>query len=40
MRNYWNDDTRSAPFLTLPFNITQINNIVSQRPAIPFAGAG
>jgi hypothetical protein len=34
--NNWNDDTRAAPFITLTYTATQLNNIVTQRPAVPF----
>lgn len=36
LTTYWNDDTRSAPFITLPYSAAQLNSIVSQRDPVPF----
>lgn len=36
LKTYWNDDTRAAPFITVPHTLAQLNAIVTQRPAIPF----
>lgn len=37
LQTYWNDDTRSVPFISMPYTAAQLNTIVTQRPAIAFA---
>lgn len=29
---YWNDDTRAAPFIVIPYTAAQLQNIISSRP--------
>jgi hypothetical protein len=35
---YWDDDTRAAPFITLPYSAAQLQTIVSTVDPIPFVG--
>lgn len=36
LATYWNDDTRAAPFISMPYTATQLATLKTQRTPVPF----